>query len=83
MKRPKKKLPAEEKYDRLNDLLYQFGMNNIDHATFWGQMKQHGYGQDDIDAWCTEYYAREAAKDDQNKRSAASKGMGVRRDDIR
>jgi hypothetical protein len=63
MKRPKKKLPAEEKYDRLNHLLYQYGVDAIDGPTFWGQMKQHGYGQDDIDAWCIEYYAREKVKD--------------------
>jgi hypothetical protein len=78
-----KKLPAEEKFDRLNDLLFQYGNNNITAGVFWGQMKERGYGQDDIDAWCTEYYAREQAKADQAERSAAAARVGVRRNDVR
>jgi len=55
---------AEQKYQTLNHLLYQYGVNNITGEQFWGQMKQNGWGQDDIDQWTAEYYQREQEKED-------------------
>jgi hypothetical protein len=81
--KPPKKLPAEIKYETLDRLLFLFGSHAITDIQFWEQMNHHGYGQDDIDAWCTEYYARERAKDDQAQRSTTDKRMGVRRDNPR
>jgi hypothetical protein len=55
---------AEKKYETLNNLLLQYGLNNITKEVFWGQMNQHGYTQADIDTWCEIYYAREQEKED-------------------
>jgi hypothetical protein len=55
---------AEHKYQTLNYMLGQYGVNNITGEQFWGQMKQNGWGQTDIDAWCVEYYQREQEKED-------------------
>ena len=54
---------AEKKYETMNYLLYQFGVNNLTKEQFWGQMKQRGWDQPDIDAWCVEYYQRSADED--------------------
>lgn len=59
----KKAKDAEKKYETMNYLLYQFGVNNLTKEQFWGQMKQHGWDQPDIDAWCVEYYQRSADED--------------------
>ena len=60
---------AKTKYDTLNYLLGQYGVNNIDSNTFWNQMKQNGWGQDDIDQWCAEYYRREQEKEDEREKA--------------
>jgi hypothetical protein len=54
-----KKTKGQTKYDILNDLLGAYGRCALDANQFWGQMKAHGWGQEDIDAWCVEYHQRE------------------------
>ena len=60
---------AKTKYDTLSYLLGQYGVNNIDANTFWNQMKQNGWGQDDIDQWTAEYYRREQEKKDEREKA--------------
>jgi hypothetical protein len=57
----KKKVPPT-KYEILDRLLINFGNNIIDADRLWREMKAHGYGQNDIDWWCREYYAKENSK---------------------
>lgn len=61
---------AKLKYDTLGHLLGQYGMSNIDGNTFWAQMKQHGWGQQDIDQWCATYYQLEQEREDEREKAA-------------
>ena len=51
----KKPVPVS-KYERLSYLLGAYGNGSITEVQFWEQMKQSRYTQDDIDAWCEEFY---------------------------
>jgi hypothetical protein len=51
-----KKQPPVTKRERLSYLLSAYGSGTITEEQFWDQMKQSGFGQADIDAWCEEFY---------------------------
>ena len=70
---------AEEKYKALDNLLLQYGLDNITKESFWGHMNQNGWGQDDIDAYLTEYYIREKEKDDAREKAEREKRNGTTR----
>lgn len=44
-------------YQILGVLLADFGNEKISAETFWHEMQKHGFGQDDIDAFCDRFYA--------------------------
>ena len=67
------KKPKPTKYEKLGYLLGEYGSNRITAAQFWGQMKELGYGQDDIDRWCEEFYRLEAQKEAGNARREETK----------
>lgn len=54
MKQPKQ-LPT--KYQIIDRMLYNLGMDIIDKERFWREMTDYGYTQADIDWWCEQYYA--------------------------
>jgi hypothetical protein len=51
-----KKFKPPTKYELMSDLLGAFGDNRITRDQFWGQMKERGYTQEDIDQWCEQYH---------------------------
>jgi hypothetical protein len=67
----KVKAKEQTKYDVLNDLLGAYGRAAITAGQFWGQMKERGWGQTDIDEFCTEHHKREREKDDEREKNRA------------
>ena len=59
-------LPKLTKFEKLGYLLGQYGSDKIDMDTFWRQMQNLGYTQDDIDRWCEEFHQREAKRETSN-----------------
>jgi hypothetical protein len=53
-------MKKQTQYETLGYLLGEFGSDRITRDQFWGQMKQLGYTQGDIDNWCERYYQLEA-----------------------
>ena len=68
------KKPKQTKYELLGYLLGEFGSDRITRDQFWGQMKQLGYTQDDIDKWCDEFYQLEAQKELDDARRKETQG---------
>ena len=68
------KKPKQTKYQLLSYLLGEFGLGRITRDQFWGQMKQLGYTQDDIDKWCDEFYQLEAKKELDDARRKETQG---------
>jgi hypothetical protein len=54
------------KVEALAYLLGAFGSGAITREQFWGQMKERGYTQIDIDNWCDRYHKLSAAKEKTN-----------------
>lgn len=57
-----RKPPPANKHERLSYLLGAYGDGLLTEELFWGWMKQSGYTQDDIDAWCEEFYSKQEAQ---------------------
>ena len=68
------KVKPNTKYESLGYLLGEFGSDRITRDQFWGQMKQLGYTQDDIDKWCDEFYQLEAKKELDDARRKETQG---------
>jgi hypothetical protein len=59
MHAPDPQSPSSSKYERLGELLRQYGLDLINGDQFWAEMRRQGFGQDDIDEWCDEYHRKD------------------------
>lgn len=65
-----KRAKEMSKYDTLSYLLGAYGTNQMNEQQFWAAMNGRGYTNDDIDAWCAEYYQREEVNDERRRKEA-------------